>query len=100
MGCRLRDDRVRCRGVFRRDGATRRHVRRLGWFRNIIGVDYVEDSPERAQAAALFALNRKSGHARCSVRCSAWELHTHQMLAASPGQPPELTRTRSNPKKA
>jgi len=27
------------------------------------GVDYVEGTPEHAQADALFALNRKSGHA-------------------------------------
>ena len=30
-----------------------------------IGVDYVEDSPEFARAAAMFALKRKSGHAAC-----------------------------------
>ena len=29
-----------------------------------VGVDYVEDTPEHAQAAAMFALKRKSGHGR------------------------------------
>ena len=29
-----------------------------------VGVDYVEDTPEHAQAAAMFALKRKSGHDR------------------------------------
>src|SRR5687768_12017167 len=49
-----------------------------------IGIDYLEDGPEHAQAAALFALNRKSGHATCSPRCSNWEMHTHEMLTAFP----------------
>jgi hypothetical protein len=47
-----------------------------------IGVDYVEDSPEHAQAAAMFALKRKSGHAECSPRCSDFEMRTHTMLVA------------------
>ena len=34
-----------------------------------VGVDYVEDTPEHAQAAAMFALKRKSGHGECSPRC-------------------------------
>jgi hypothetical protein len=42
-----------------------------------IGVDYVEDSPEHAQAAAMFALKRKSGHAGCWPRCGEWEMRTH-----------------------
>jgi hypothetical protein len=50
-----------------------------------IGVDYVEDTPEHAQAGALYALNRKSGHAKCSSRCSDWEMRTHEILVASPG---------------
>ena len=50
-----------------------------------IGVDYVEDSPEHAQAAATFALKRKSGHAECSPRCSEPEMRTHTMLV-TPGQ--------------
>jgi hypothetical protein len=46
-----------------------------------VGVDYVEDCPEHAQAAAMFALKRKSGHDECSPRC--WrrreaETHTGQ----------------------
>ena len=45
-----------------------------------IGVDYVEDTPEHAQAAAMFALKRKSGHTECSPQCSLWELRTHTML--------------------
>jgi hypothetical protein len=32
-----------------------------------LGVDYVEDSPEHAQAATMFALKRKSAHAECSA---------------------------------
>ena len=47
-----------------------------------IGVDYVEDTPEHAQAAAMFALKRKSGHAECSPRCGDWEMRTHTMLVA------------------
>ena len=54
-----------------------------------IGVDYVEDGPEHAQAAALFALNRKSGHATCSTRCTDWEMHTHQVLVAAPEVAPD-----------
>ena len=45
-----------------------------------IGVDYVEDSPEHAHAAAMFALKRKSGHAECSARCSDFEMRAHKML--------------------
>ena len=45
-----------------------------------IGVDYVEDSPEFARAAALFALKRKSGHAACSPACSDFEMRTQTML--------------------
>jgi len=44
-----------------------------------IGVDYVEDSPEFARAAALFALKRKSGHAACSERCSDFEMRAQVM---------------------
>ena len=33
------------------------------------GVDYVEDTPEHAQAAAMFALKHKRGHAALSSRC-------------------------------
>ena len=45
-----------------------------------VGVDYVEDTPEHAEAAAMFALKRKSGHDRCSPRCSDFEMRTHTML--------------------
>ena len=45
-----------------------------------VGVDYVEDTPEHAEAAAMFALKRKSGHARCSPGCSDFEMRTHTML--------------------
>ena len=45
-----------------------------------IGVDYVEDSPEFARAAAMFALKRKSGHAACSNRCTDFEMRTQTML--------------------
>jgi hypothetical protein len=45
-----------------------------------IGVDYVEDGPDFARAAALFALKRKSGHDRCSARCTDFEMRTHTML--------------------
>ena len=49
-----------------------------------IGVDYAADSPEHAQAAAMFALKRKSGHAECSIRCSAFEMRRYTMLIAPP----------------
>ena len=39
-----------------------------------VGVDYVEDCPEHAQAAAMFALKRKSGHAECSPHYSRFEM--------------------------
>ena len=47
-----------------------------------VGVDYVEDTPEQAQGAAMFAPKRKSGHAGCSPRCSEFEMRTHTMLVA------------------
>jgi hypothetical protein len=50
-----------------------------------VGVDYVEDTPEHAEAAAMFALKRKSGHALCSPRCSPFEMRTHTMLVAPRG---------------
>jgi len=50
----------------------------------IVGVDYVEDTPEHAEAAAMFALKRKSGHTGCSPRCSPFEMRTHTMLVAPP----------------
>ena len=49
-----------------------------------VGVDYVEDTPEHAQAAAMFTLKRKSGHAECSSRCSGFEMRTHTMLVTPP----------------
>jgi hypothetical protein len=48
-----------------------------------IGVDYVEDTPEHAHAAAMFALKRKSRHVECSPRCSEFETRTHTMLVAA-----------------
>ena len=45
-----------------------------------VGVDYVEDTPEHAQAAAMFALKRKSGHSQCSPQRSGFEMRTHTML--------------------
>jgi hypothetical protein len=45
-----------------------------------VSADYVEDSPQFARAAALFALKRKSGHERCSSRCTDFEMRTHTML--------------------
>ena len=47
-----------------------------------IGVDYVEDTPQHAHAAAIFALKRKSGQGQCSPRCSEFEVRTHTMLVA------------------
>jgi len=47
-----------------------------------VGVDYVEDTPEYAAAAAMFALQRKSGHAQWSPRCAPFEMRTHTMLVA------------------
>jgi hypothetical protein len=49
-----------------------------------VGVDYVEDNPEHAQAAAMFALKRKTGHAKCSAECSEFEMRTITMLATPP----------------
>lgn len=49
---------------------------------DVVSVDYMEDTPEHAQIAALFALRRKSGHAECSPQCSGWEMHTHELLRA------------------
>ena len=49
-----------------------------------VGVDYVEDCPEHAQAAAMFALKRKSDHAGCSPGCSAFEMRTHLMVVTPP----------------
>ena len=59
----------------------------VGWagLDEAVGVDYVEDCPEHAQAAAMFALKRKSGHAECSPRCSDFEMRTHTMLVAPRG---------------
>jgi hypothetical protein len=45
-----------------------------------IAVDYVEDTPEHAHAAAIFALKRKSGHGQCSLLCSVFEMRTHTVL--------------------
>jgi hypothetical protein len=50
-----------------------------------VGVDYVEDTPEHAHAAAMFGLKPKSGHAECSPRCSEFEMRTHTMLVAPAG---------------
>jgi hypothetical protein len=44
-----------------------------------VAVDYVEDTPEHAQAA-MFALKRKCGHFMCSIRCSAFEMRMPTML--------------------
>ena len=49
-----------------------------------VGVDYVEDTREHAQAAAMFALKRKSGHSECSHGCSDFEMRTQTMLLAPP----------------
>ena len=48
-----------------------------------VGVDYVEDTPEHAQAAAMFALERKSGHAECSPRCSELDADAHDARIAA-----------------
>ena len=50
-----------------------------------VGVDCVADTPEQAQAAAMFALKRKSGHDPCSIRCSGFEMRTHLMVVTPPG---------------
>jgi hypothetical protein len=49
-----------------------------------VGVDYVEDTPEHARAAAMFALKGKSGHDQCSIRCSGFEMRTHLMVVTPP----------------
>ena len=40
--------------------------------------------PRARQAPAMFVLKRKSGHAQCSIRCSAFEMRTHAMLVTRP----------------
>ena len=55
---------------------------------DVIGVDYLEMSPETAQAGALFALKQKSGHSKCSPRCSPWEMRTHSVLVSAPAPDP------------
>ena len=54
----------------------------IAWagLRHTIGVDYMEDTPEHAQAAAMFALKRKSDHGECSPRCGEWEMRTRTTL--------------------
>jgi hypothetical protein len=49
-----------------------------------VGVDYVEDCPEHAQSAAMFALKRKSGRVECSIRCSAFEMRAHLIVGDAP----------------
>jgi hypothetical protein len=50
-------------------------------------VDYVEDSPERAQIAALTALKLRTGHERCSAACSGWQHQTHRIGTAASLEP-------------
>ena len=37
-----------------------------------LGIDYIEDCFEHAQAAAEFALRRETAHATCSPDCGEW----------------------------
>lgn len=46
-----------------------------------LSVDDAADEPEGAKQAALAALRLKTGHAECSARCTAWQLHTHEFQA-------------------
>src|SRR4029453_17816014 len=62
----------------------------------VIGADYVEDSPEHAQAGAVFALKRKSGHATCSPRCSDWHMRTHEVTVAAPADPTDSDATEAD----
>ena len=39
--------------------------------------EYVERDELSAKAAAVYALERKTGHTQCSPTCSAWEWRTH-----------------------
>jgi hypothetical protein len=39
--------------------------------------EYVEMDEPPAKAAAVGALERKTGHTRCSPKCSLWERRTH-----------------------
>jgi hypothetical protein len=42
---------------------------------HVVLPDYLEASEEEAKSAAEFALKLKTGHERCSPRCSGWHLH-------------------------
>ena len=46
----------------------------------IMAVDAVEPAAEAGKAAARDALARKSGHHRCSRRCSPWTLRTYPVF--------------------
>ena len=50
-----------------------------------VGVDYLEDCPQHAEVAAMFALKRKSGHAECSDRCSTFEMRSYRTVPMGDG---------------
>ena len=37
-----------------------------------LGIDYIEDCLEHAQAAAEFSLRRETAHTTCSAECGEW----------------------------
>jgi hypothetical protein len=50
-----------------------------------LGIDYVEDCLEYAQAAAEFAVRRETAHSTCTHQCEGWE-------EIPPVYPPQTTK--------
>ena len=48
-------------------------------------IDYVEDTPEHAQAAAMFALNPRAVTRSARLDVSLFAMRTHTMWVAAPG---------------
>jgi hypothetical protein len=44
-----------------------------------LSVDYSNEGPDDAKAAAEQALKTRTGHGQCSDKCSGWTLHTHEL---------------------
>ena len=59
-----------------------------------VGVDYAEDTPEHAQAAAMFALKRKSGHAECPLAPLSASFASPRRSITRSGSPPSSGPTR------
>lgn len=58
--------------------------------RNTVAVSDLHDTVHDACAAALSALQRRTGHAVCSPRCSEWALTLTTEVNAEPLQPSGL----------